>query len=122
MMDKIFLSGISCAAHIGVLSDERETAQQILVDLVLHLDLKTAAGSDQLEGTVDYFQLVEKVEKTAEEGHFHLLETLAARLCKAVLQEPRISSVQVTVRKFPESLREKLTYVAVEMTRTREEL
>ena len=117
-MDKILLNSISCTAHLGVLPGERETTQDILIDLVLWLDLEAAAKADQVQLTVDYRQVVSQVQITVEQSRFHLLEALAAELCQTVLRENNIESVQITVRKFPESLRDKLTDVAVEMTRT----
>ena len=116
-MDKILLSGISCTAHLGVLPGERETTQDILIDLVLWLDLEAAARTDQVQFTVDYRQVVSQVQMTVEQSRFHLLEALASELCQAVLRENSVESVRITVRKFPESLRDKLTDVAVEMTR-----
>ncbi len=116
-MDKILLSGISCTAYLGVLSGEKETAQEILIDLVLGLDLEAAAKADQVQLTVDYRQVVSRVQMTVEQSRFHLLEALASELCQTVLRDNKIESVRITVRKFPESLRDKLTDVAVEMTR-----
>lgn len=116
-MDKILLSGISCTAYLGVLPGEKETAQEILIDLVLGLDLEAAAKTDQVQLTVDYRQVVTQVQMTVEQSRFHLLEALASELCQTVLRDNKIESVRITVRKFPESLRDKLTDVAVEMTR-----
>ena len=118
-MDKIHISGISCQAHVGVRPEERETAQEILVDLLLFLDLEAPAHTDEVEHTVDYEQIVENVQRTVREGRFRLLESLAGRLCSILLTDSQLESVQVTVRKFPESLREKVAYVAVEMRRER---
>ena len=121
-MDKICLSGITCLARIGVLQEEREAPQEILVDLVIHADLEVAAQTDDFEKTIDYQDLVDLVQRTAREGHFHVVEALATRLCQKVLGDQRIETVEVAVRKFPESLRSQITYVSVEMVRTREDL
>ena len=120
-MDKIRLSGLTCLANIGVLPEERETPQEILVDLVLHADLEVAAQTDDFEKAIDYQELVEQVQRTVQEGHFQLVETLATRLCEQILDDRRIVTVEVAVRKFPESLRSHMTYVSVEMVRTRED-
>lgn len=117
-MDKIHINGISCQAHVGVPLQERENPQQIVVDLVLSLDLEAAVKSDDVESTVDYQEIVEKVEKAVAEKQFRLLEALAGYLCHTLLTDTRIKSVQVTLRKFPEVLREKVSYVEVEITRT----
>ena len=117
-MDKIHISGISCLAHLGVPPQERENPQEILVDVVLSLNLEKAVHSDEVTSTVDYVGIVEKVEETLEERRFCLLESVAGHLCRSILTDTRIKSVQVKVRKFPEVLREKASYVEVELTRS----
>ncbi len=117
-MDKIHISGISCLAQLGVPPQERENPQKILVDVVLSLNLEKAVHSDEVTSTVDYVGIVEKVKETLEERRFCLLESVAGHLCRSILTDTRIKSVQVTVRKFPEVLREKASYVEVELTRS----
>ncbi len=117
-MDKIHISGISCLAQLGVPPQERENPQKILVDVVLSLSLEQAVHSDEVTSTVDYVGIVEKVKETLEERRFCLLESVAGHLCRSILTDTRIKSVQVKVRKFPEVLREKASYVEVELTRS----
>ncbi len=117
-MDKLHISKISCLAHLGVPPQERENPQEILVDVVLSLNLEKAVHSDEVTSTVDYVGLVEKVKETLKERRFCLLESVAGHLCRSILTDTKIKSVQVQVRKFPEVLREKVSYVEVEMTRS----
>ena len=117
-MDKIHISGISCLAHLGATPAERETPQEILVNLALCLNLEAAADTDELDSTVDYVGIVGKVKTTLQEKSFCLMEALAGQLCRSLLTDNRIESVQVTVRKFPETLRQEVSYVEVELTRS----
>ena len=104
-MDKIKLNDISCKTRIGVFPEERKSPQLILIDLVLHLDLEEASHNDDLNKTVDYVELVDQIQKTTQEGHFRILESLAYELCQTALRNHRIQRVEVTVRKFPKTLR-----------------
>jgi len=117
-MDKIHISGISCLAHLGVPPQERENPQEILVDVVLSLNLDAAVHSDEVTSTVDYVGIVERVKEALEERRFCLLESLAGHLCRSILTDTQIKSVQVKVRKFPEGLREKVSHVEVDLTRS----
>ena len=117
-MDKILLNGISCTAHLGLLPEEREATQNILICL----DIDTATKLDKVQFSVDYRQIVKQVQKIVEDSRFHLLEALAAEVCQTVLKKNNVESVQVIVRKFPESLRNQLTDVAVEITRTKKRI
>ncbi|MEE8347958.1 MAG: dihydroneopterin aldolase [Acidobacteriota bacterium] len=119
-MDKIHINGISCQALVGVPQKEREKPQQVVIDLTLSLDLESAAQSDRVESTVDYQEIVEKVESLISQESFQLLETLTAHVCQSVLTDVRIKTVLVKVRKFPELLKDRISSVEVEMTRTRD--
>ena len=122
IMDKILLNGISCTAHLGVLPEERKETQKVLIDLVLCLDIDTAAKLDKVQFSVDYQQIVNQVQKIVKDSRFNLLEALAAEVCQTVLKKNNLESVQVIVRKFPESLRNQLTDVAVEITRIKKHI
>ena len=117
-MDKIHVHSISCQAHVGVPPEERDNPQEVVVDLTLSLDLETAARTDQVESTVDYQKIVERVEQAISERPFQLLEALTAHVCQSLLTDTRIKTAHVKVRKFPEPLRDRVGYVEVEMTRT----
>ena len=117
-MDKIHINGISCLAHLGVPPEERETPQELQVDVVLSLNLENAAHSDEVTSTVDYVGIVEKVKETLEERRYCLLESVAGQLCRSILTDTKIKSVQVRVRKFPAVLQRKVNYVEIELTRS----
>ena len=116
-MDKIVIAAIPLSVRIGVTAEERSEPQTVLLDLTLELDLEAAANTDDLRLTVDYLALVSRLKELAESGECRLLETLTARLCRAVLSDPRIASVQARVRKFPAEMSGRAESVAVEMTR-----
>lgn len=118
-MDKIHAYGIPCAAYIGVTEDERAAPQEILVDVVLSLDLEPAANTDDIKLTVDYRGIVSRVQETVQNRQFHLLEALVYQVCRAILEDARIESIQVTAQKRPTVLAGKVDHVAVEMTRGR---
>jgi len=118
MADTIQLNGISFLARIGTTEAERSEPQDLLLDLVIELDLEAAANTDDLALTVDYVKLVERIEQTASQGEYQLMETLSQRICRTVLQDPRINEVQARLHKFPAALKGKVTSVTVEMRRT----
>ncbi len=67
---------------------------------------------------MDYVGIVGKLKTALQEKRFCLLESLAGQLCRSLLSDNKIESVQVTVRKFPEALRQEVSYVEVELTRS----
>ena len=58
MTDELSVTGIECFAHHGVFDFERREGQTFVVDLVLGIDTRPAAASDDLADTVNYGTLV----------------------------------------------------------------
>jgi len=118
-MDRICLNGVPLRARLGELPEERAFPQKLLLDMTIELELEAAANTDQLSLTLDYKKLVDRLQAAAEHTSCNLLETLTSRLCQLALEDPRVTSIQIKVRKFPAELTGQVESVAVEMTRTR---
>ena len=98
--DRISLHGLRVVGVHGVLAEEQVRAQPFEVDLDLSVDLRAAGASDQLEETVDYGSLAERVAGVVTGERHALLERLAQRIADTALADERVSSVTVTVRKL----------------------
>ena len=99
MRDRIALRGLRVRGFHGVLPREREQGQDFLVDAVLHVDVREAAASDDLDDTVDYGTLALRLAEVVAGPPVDLLETLAERLARTCLQDPRVGAAEVTVHK-----------------------
>ncbi len=99
MRDRIALRGLRVRGFHGVLQGEREQGQDFLVDAVLHVDVREAAASDDLDDTVDYGTLALRLAEVVAGPPVDLLETLAERLARTCLQDPRVGTAEVTVHK-----------------------
>ncbi|TAK07138.1 MAG: dihydroneopterin aldolase [Candidatus Manganitrophaceae bacterium] len=98
-MDRLSIYEIEFHGHCGVTEEERTIGQRLSIDVEMEVDLKKAAGSDRLEETVDYDRLCGEIVKIGRESRVLLIETLAERVAAKVLQDRRIASVTVRVRK-----------------------
>ncbi len=99
MTDRIELRGLEVLARHGVLEHEKVEPQVFRVDLVVFLDLSAAGKSDDLADTVDYGRLAQEAhDLVANESH-QLIETVAERVARQVLGDPRVERVVVTVHK-----------------------
>ncbi|MHC5020028.1 MAG: dihydroneopterin aldolase, partial [Planctomycetota bacterium] len=78
---------------------EREMEQRVHCDLALEADCAPAAASDALTDAVDYVEACRIAARTAVEGRFHLVETLAERVCEALLAQLACTAVEIEVRK-----------------------
>ena len=98
-LDRIELRGLRVFARHGVLDSERQSGQEFVIDAVLWLDTRPAAGSDDLSKTVDYGALASRLVRLAGEPPVRLIETLAERLAADCLSEPLVAEVEITIHK-----------------------
>jgi 7,8-dihydroneopterin aldolase/epimerase/oxygenase len=97
--DHIALRGLQVRGHHGVYEHERRDGQDFVVDLVVWLDLKAAATSDDLADTVDYGALATRAAAVVGGEPPDLVEAVAGRIADDVLTDGRIRAVEVTVHK-----------------------
>jgi dihydroneopterin aldolase len=98
-MDRVSLHGVDVYAHHGVHPAERELGQRFVIDVELWTDCAAAARTDDLAAAVDYTRVHRCICTTAAAGACHLLEAVAGRLCRALLEEFPAERVVVTVQK-----------------------
>ncbi len=118
-MDRIAIRDLAARCIVGINDDERREKQDVVVDLVIHADLRRAARSDAFEDTVDYRAIKKRVLSMVEGSSFRLLEALAEAIAQACLEFRGVEHVDVSVEK-PGALRFARS-VAIEVTRQRKE-
>jgi 7,8-dihydroneopterin aldolase/epimerase/oxygenase len=118
-VDRITVTGVDAFGHHGVLPHERRYGQRFSVDLVLELDLGPAAGSDDLQDTIDYGRLSGDVAAIIAGDPVDLIEALAGRIAVRCLEDPRVHAVEVTVHKPNAPVPVVAREVAVTLRRTR---
>jgi len=92
----VSVRGIKVFAHHGVLPGEREQGQEFVIDVALEL---AAPVADDLAETVDYARVASMAADLATSETFDLIETVAARIAEAVLEDGRVRKASVTVSK-----------------------
>ncbi|MCK0116370.1 2-amino-4-hydroxy-6-hydroxymethyldihydropteridine diphosphokinase [Isoptericola sp. S6320L] len=98
-LDQIRLSGVTATGHHGVLPEERAEGQTFRADVVLHLDTRAAASSDDLAATVSYAEVAEDVHDVLAGSPADLVETVAERIAAVVLERGPVQAVDVRVHK-----------------------
>lgn len=115
--DAIRLTGLRVRGHHGVYDFEREQGQDFVVDVLLELDLSTAAGSDDVADTVHYGELADRLAAIVSGEPVNLLEKLAARLVDTCLDDGRVRAATVTVHKPQAPIQHTFSDVAVTLRR-----
>jgi 7,8-dihydroneopterin aldolase/epimerase/oxygenase len=116
--DRLTVQGIEAFGHHGVFDFERREGQVFVVDLVLGLDTRAAARSDDLHDTVDYGTLVTRVRQAVERDPVDLIETLADRIADECLADERVAWAEVTVHKPHAPVQETFTDLALTIRRS----
>lgn len=118
-LDRVALRGLTARGRHGVFEHERRDGQDFVVDVVLGLDTREAARTDDLGRTVDYGGLADRLVAVVEGDPVDLIETLAARLAEVCLREALVQEVEVTVHKPQAPITHRFADVAVTIHRRR---
>jgi FolB domain-containing protein len=99
MPDRIFIENLRLSCSVGLSPAERGRPQDVLVDLSVFLDLESAGKADDVERSINYRELRERVSAFVSGKEFGLLESLAEGIAELSLRSPRVERVTVRVRK-----------------------
>lgn len=118
--DRIELRGLRVLGIHGVLPEEQVKPQPFELDLDLEVDLAVAGRTDALADTVDYAGVVERAGGViGGAGRYRLLEALAEAVAATALEDDRVESVTVGLRKLEPPLEADIATVGVRITRRR---
>ncbi len=84
---------------IGTLPHERETPQELVLNISFDYDASLAATTDALGHAVDYAAIHAAIVKKVAGTKFFLLERLAAFILDLIMEEPRIVTATVSISK-----------------------
>jgi len=119
LLDRVTLRGLRARGHHGVFEREREEGQTFVVDVVLGLDTRPAAESDDLTRTAHYGVLAEEITGIVQGDPVNLIETLAQRIADQCLKHDPVQEVEVTVHKPDAPITVPFDDVTVTITRSR---
>lgn len=97
--DRICLRGLEFFAFHGAMPEEKTLGQRFLIDVDLFKDLHHAGESDQVEDTINYAEVYQRIRAVVTEERFQLIEMLAERIADQVIQEFACVAVRVEVHK-----------------------
>jgi dihydroneopterin aldolase len=115
-MSKITIVDLEVFMHVGVTDGERAQPQRLLLTVDMEFDFSSAALTDRLTRTIDYFAVAQWLLKYGEGRSWKLIEKLASEVADGVLAQFQPQAVTVEVKKFsiPQA-----QYVSVSLTKSR---
>lgn len=98
-MDIIFLGGLEATTIIGIYDWERETKQTLVFDIEMALDITKAAKTDDIQHTLDYKSVSERVVSFVEQSEYFLVEKLIEEIANVLLTEFDTPWVKISLNK-----------------------
>ena len=99
-MDAIIIRDLRVDALIGIHRRERHARQTLSIDLDIGVPGTAVFASDKVADTIDYEQVSLKIAALAASGHWRLVETLADRIARLLVDEFDSPWVKVSVAKI----------------------
>ncbi|WP_027159547.1 dihydroneopterin aldolase [Methylobacter luteus] len=98
-MDIIFLGGLEIQTIIGIYDWERETKQTIVLDIEMAYDIEKAAETDDIQYTLDYKAVSQRIISFVEQSRFFLVEKLIEEIATIIRNEFNVSWVRIILNK-----------------------
>ena len=115
---RIKITDLHLRAIIGINPDERKNLQDVLINIVLYVDSRPAAESDDISDSANYRTITKEIIKLVESSKFYLIEKLASEIAAICLKSQQVETVSVNVQK-PTALRfAKSVGITIERSKT----
>ena len=121
-MDKIIIKGLKVFAYHGVNPEEKVDGQNFVVDITAYCSLLKPGKTDNLNDTVSYAKILKTTAKVMQENKYDLLEKVAHRIAEQILIEyESVQHVDICIKKPDAPINADFEYVAIEISRIRED-
>jgi dihydroneopterin aldolase len=98
-MDIIYINDLRIETIIGIYGWERKTRQTVVLDIEMGTDNRKASASDDVEDTLNYKSVAERLFEFVGASEFELLETLAEQISDILLNEFKVPWLRLKLNK-----------------------
>lgn len=98
-MDYIHLTNLFFRGKHGHYAAERKVEQEFSIEVKLGFDTTKAGKSDKLADTINYSDVKNKIKEVLEGSSRYLIETLAEDIAQKILENKKIVSAEITIKK-----------------------
>lgn len=86
-MDIVYIHGLRVDTVIGIYDWERTIRQTLCIDLEMGTDIRAAASRDDIDHTLNYKAISDRLIEFVTQSEFLLIETLAEEIAALVMDE-----------------------------------
>ena len=98
-LDRVFVRDFVVSAGIGAYDFERGVRQRVVFD-VEALVRRAGAHADDMRSIFSYDVILDAIRLVVGRGHVDFVETLAEEVAAVLLQQARVRSIRVNIRKL----------------------
>jgi len=98
-MDIIYINDLRIETIIGIYGWERKTRQTVMLDIEMGTDIRKASTTENVEDTLNYKLVAERLFEFVGESEFELVETLAERISDILLNEFNVPWLRLKLNK-----------------------
>jgi dihydroneopterin aldolase len=119
MAYRVVIERLEFQGRCGVMPAERRRPQPLAIDLELDCEGTAAEAADQINKTVDYAQVTERIVELGETQDCALLETFTEQVLAMLFTEFPVEKVSLWLRKLAPPLTQMTGSVGVKVERSR---
>jgi 7,8-dihydroneopterin aldolase/epimerase/oxygenase len=116
-LDTIFIRELRLKAWIGLYRHEKVAPQTIEIALEIAMPNDKAFKSGKVADTIDYGVVVERIKALLDKERFGLVENLAERIAKLILEDFKSPRVSISIAKLGVLREAKRVGVTIERSR-----
>jgi dihydroneopterin aldolase len=98
-MDIIYINDLRIETIIGIYGWERKTRQTVVLDIEMGTDIRKASTTENVEDTLNYKLVAERLIEFVGGSEFELVETLAERISDILLNEFNVPWLRLKLNK-----------------------
>ncbi len=98
-MDIVYIKQLKIETVIGIFDWEREIKQQVCLDIDMAVDISAAAAGEDIESTVSYKTVSDRLIEFVGKSEFLLVETMAEEIASLLKKEFSLPWMRIRVGK-----------------------
>jgi len=98
-MDIIYINDLRIETIIGIYGWERKTRQTVVLDIEMGTDIRKASTTENVEDTLNYKSVAERLFEFVGASEFELIETLAEQISDILLNEFKVPWLRLKLNK-----------------------
>ena len=98
-MDTVYITDLRIDTVIGIYDWEREIRQTVVLDLDMAWDIRQAAATDDIQYTLNYKAVSDRLIEFVSASEFQLLETMAEQITDIIRNEFSVPWVKLRLGK-----------------------